>query len=61
MTEPKGIGPKNRVSEPTTLAAGLAISATALTRRDYPAAVGFAVLALIPWVTSYLTDKARAK
>jgi hypothetical protein len=54
-----GIGPKNRVAEPVTGVAAIAIGATALTQRDYPAAVGYFILAVVPWVTSYLTDKAR--
>jgi hypothetical protein len=61
VTAPKGIGPKNRITEPVTGAAAIAIAATALTNKDYPAAVGYFVLAVIPWVTSWLTDRVRAK
>lgn len=55
----RGIGPKKRVTEPITGAAALALAATALTNHDYLAAVGYAALAVVPWLTSWLTDRAR--
>lgn len=56
-----GAGPKNRVAEPVTGVAALSFAAVSLANKNYPAAVGYAVLAVIPWVTSWLADKARAK
>jgi hypothetical protein len=56
---PKGIGPKRRVSEPITGVVALSLAATALTNHDGLAALGYAVLAVVPWVTSWLADKAK--
>jgi hypothetical protein len=56
---PKGIGPKRRVSEPVTGVIALSLAATALTQHDYPSAIGYVVLAVVPWVTSWLADKAK--
>jgi hypothetical protein len=56
-----GVGAKDRVTEPVTGAAALVLAATALINGNYPAAIGYAILAVIPWLTSWLTDKARAK
>jgi hypothetical protein len=54
----KGVGPKNRVAEPVTGVAALTFMAAAVSNKNYPAAIGYALLAVIPWVTSYLADKA---
>jgi hypothetical protein len=56
-----GIGPKNRVAEPVTGAAALVFMAAAVTNQDWASAAGYAILAVIPWFTSWLADKARAK
>lgn len=56
-----GVGPKNRVAEPVTGVAALSFAAVSLSNHDYPSAIGYAILAVIPWVTSWLADKARAK
>ena len=55
----KGVGPRNRVTEPVTGAAAVAFFAAALTNKNYPAAIGYAILAVVPWVTSWLTDRVR--
>jgi len=56
-----GIGPKNRVSEPVTGGVALAMAATAIANQNWPAAAGYAVLAVIPWITSWLADQANHK
>lgn len=56
-----GVGPKNRVSEPVTGVAALTLAASFIVNHDYPAAIAASVLAVIPWVTSWLADKARGK
>ncbi len=59
MTSKAGIGPKNRVTEPVTGTVALGLAAAAVANHDWPAATGYAVLAVVPWLTSWLADRAR--
>jgi hypothetical protein len=54
-----GVGPKNRVAEPVTGAAAITFMAAAISNKNYPAAIGYAILAVVPWITSWLADRTK--
>lgn len=57
-TDPAG---KPRVAEPVTLGAGaVAAIVTAVNSNDYKQAVTLLIVAALPYVMSYLTDRKRA-